>query len=116
MEQVDLVKYRDYLNYLADGGYPCDAKYGVCFQFNEKFKVYLIYEIPRYYDIIQDFEYYSGDIYYPIKGENSNPEYEFDFTHNLWTAEYGRRRRLFCKFLADYLHKIINDNTITGDK
>lgn len=116
MEQVYLIKYRDYLNYLADGGEPYSVGCGVCCSFLMKFAVEIHDSIPNYYSVIREFEYYSGDRAFPIKWKMDDPEVEYERSDNKWILEYGRRRRLFCKFLADYLNKIINDHTITGDK
>lgn len=112
MNKDELPEYRDYLLYLANGGEPHNVMYGTCDSFEDEFEDLISNVIRDYYLIIQEFEYYSGNRIWCIKGETDDPIYEYTMCDNLWIGEYGRRRRLFCKFLADYLDKIINDYTM----
>lgn len=108
MNIEELKNQAKYLRYLADGGDPHNYARGLCHSFRKEFGIVIEdLSIPNYIEIIQEFEYYSGEIMFPIKGETDYPAIEFHENLDKWTGEYGRRRRLFCAFLAEAIEKHI---------
>jgi len=89
---------------------PKDTGYGICSNvfcaLGQKFEVY------RVALDYSEFEYYSGSNAYPISHPViDSPRVAYETTYK-WdrNTEYGKRRYLFCKYLADKIYNDISHN------
>lgn len=83
------------LRYLEREGYSYNI--GVCQLVSHKTDVRLSDIIP-----FDKYPNYSGNIVYPIKHPDLNPKNAFHDFHK-WHGGYGKERKRFCRWCADYL-------------
>ena len=98
----------DYLRKIQKGFVPKIESMGICGNLEDETWFYLKGSTDIN-DIYRQFKYYSGCLYYPIACPFDSKYYSREYseqeiyygTKNLYVGEYGRRRRLLAKDLAD---------------
>ena len=63
--------------------------------------------------VVRDWEYFSGDEYYPVPSPDNRFSHEqyFDRCHNLWDrrSKYGKMRYKFLDYMIDKVQDLIED-------
>jgi hypothetical protein len=80
--------------------------YGLCYsivQFNGGFVHESAHKAMR--KVVLDWKHFSGDLSYPIKGDDCSARDMFNKTRNMYAGEYGRMRIELANLIADELEK-----------
>lgn len=97
------VKILDALICLKEEG-PSDEAFGICFNLNNNMMFSYKKETNDFLkETMPKWSEYSGNIEYPVKHPDMDPQDAFNIVRNLWEDEYGDNRLALLDFLIETL-------------